>query len=73
MAMRLLEREREIEALGLLAAGLPSAEIAERLVVTTKTVDHHVSAVLSKLGVRTRIEAAARASELGVGPTPATG
>ena len=53
---------RELEVLGLLAEGLRNAEIAERLVVSPKTVDHHVSAVLRKLGVRTRGEAGAAAA-----------
>ena len=58
---------REVEVLVLLADGLRNAEIAERLVVSTKTVDHHVSAILSKLGVRSRHEARRRAAELGLG------
>jgi DNA-binding CsgD family transcriptional regulator len=55
---------REVEVLALLATGLRNAEIAERLVVSTKTIDHHVSAILRKLNVRTRGEAAATASRL---------
>jgi Bacterial regulatory proteins, luxR family len=47
--------------LSLLGQGLRNAEIAERLVVSPKTVDHHVSAVLRKLGMRTRAEAGAEA------------
>jgi DNA-binding CsgD family transcriptional regulator len=49
---------REMETWRLLAEGLRNAEIADRLSVSTKTVDHHVSAVLAKLGVRSRVEAA---------------
>jgi DNA-binding NarL/FixJ family response regulator len=52
---------RELEVLALLAQGLRNAQIAERLVVAHKTVDHHVSAILRKLGARTRGEAAALA------------
>jgi DNA-binding CsgD family transcriptional regulator len=57
---------RQLEVLGLVAEGLPNAEIADRLVLSTRTVDHHVSAILRKLGARTRGEAAAAARRLGV-------
>jgi DNA-binding NarL/FixJ family response regulator len=58
---------RQLEVLGLLAGGATNAEIAERLVVSPKTVDHHVSAVLAKLEVGSRREAAVVAQGLGIG------
>ena len=57
---------RQLAVLGLLREGLTNAEIADRLVLSVRTVDHHVAAVLDKLGVRSRREAAAAADELGV-------
>ncbi|HTU84305.1 MAG TPA: AAA family ATPase [Solirubrobacteraceae bacterium] len=61
---------RELDVLALLAEGLRNAQIAERLVVSEKTVDHHVSAILRKLDVRTRGEASAEAARLRLtGPT----
>ncbi len=58
--------EREMEVLALLADGLRNSEIASHLVVSTRTVDHHVSAILAKLGVRSRFEAAQKANALGI-------
>ncbi|MDX6277486.1 MAG: hypothetical protein QOJ72_1614 [Nocardioidaceae bacterium] len=57
---------REHEVLLLLAEGMTNAEIAERLFLSTKTVGHHVSAVLRKLEAPTRTRAAAVAAELGL-------
>jgi DNA-binding CsgD family transcriptional regulator len=57
---------RELQVLPLLAEGLRNSEIAARLVVSPKTVDHHVSAILRKLGVRSRGEAGAEAGRLGL-------
>ena len=51
---------REIEVLDLVAQGLRDAEIAERLFLSEKTVNHHVSAILRKLEVTTRTQAAAQ-------------
>jgi DNA-binding NarL/FixJ family response regulator len=57
---------RQTDVLGLLAAGLTNAEIAERLVISIRTADHHVSAILAKLGVHTRGDAVVAARELGL-------
>jgi ATP/maltotriose-dependent transcriptional regulator MalT len=58
--------ERELEVLGLIAAGLRNAEVAERLHVSTRTVDHHASAVFRKLDVHTRGEAITVSRRLGL-------
>jgi DNA-binding CsgD family transcriptional regulator/tetratricopeptide (TPR) repeat protein len=60
---------RQLEVLTLLADGLSNAQIADRLTVSAKTVDHHVSAVLGKLGVPSRGQAAAVARRRGLLPT----
>jgi DNA-binding CsgD family transcriptional regulator len=57
---------RELEVLALIAEGLRNAQIADPLVVSQKTVDHHVSAILRKLDVRTRAQAAREATRFGL-------
>lgn len=57
---------RQIDVLRLLSEGYTNASIATQLVLSVRTVDSHVTAVLGKLGVASRSEAAARAAELGV-------
>ena len=58
--------DRQVDVLSLLSQGFTNAEIADQLVVSPRTVDHHVSAILSKLGAETRREAARMAQDLGV-------
>jgi DNA-binding CsgD family transcriptional regulator/tetratricopeptide (TPR) repeat protein len=57
---------RELDVLALIAEGFRNAQIAERLIVSQKTVDHHVSAILRKLNVQNRGQAAAEAARLGL-------
>jgi DNA-binding NarL/FixJ family response regulator/tetratricopeptide (TPR) repeat protein len=57
---------REVDVLCLLADGLRNAAIAERLFLSTRTVDHHVSAILRKLDVTSRGEAVAQARRHGL-------
>lgn len=57
---------REQEVLATLALGLTNDEIGARLFVSSKTVDHHVSAILGKLGVRSRGAAVAEAHRTGL-------
>ena len=63
--------ERELEILGLIATGKENAEIAAELVISSLTVKNHVSSILSKLGLRSRAEAAAYAEREG-SKTPAS-
>jgi DNA-binding CsgD family transcriptional regulator len=57
---------RELEVLALVAQDLSNAAIAKRLYLSAKTVDHHASAILSKLGIASRREAAEAAYKLGI-------
>ena len=54
---------REAEIMTLVSQGLRNSAIAKRLFVSTRTVDRHVSAILSKLGVQARGEAVAMANK----------
>ena len=57
---------REAEVLSLVADGLSNGEIAERLFISRKTASVHVSNILGKLGVSTRVQAAALAHRQGL-------
>jgi DNA-binding CsgD family transcriptional regulator len=57
---------RELEVLTLIGAGMRNGDIAKRLVVSLKTVDNHVSAILRKLGVPNRAAAAEESARLGL-------
>jgi DNA-binding NarL/FixJ family response regulator len=57
---------REVEVLRLVAAGRTNPQIAEALYISARTASHHVSNILTKLGVATRVEAAGIAHHLGL-------
>jgi len=57
---------RELEVLRLAAAGLTNQQIAERLVISVRTVKKHIENIHGKLGAQNRTQAAARARELGL-------
>ncbi|MGZ4738951.1 MAG: LuxR C-terminal-related transcriptional regulator, partial [Ilumatobacteraceae bacterium] len=57
---------REVEVLRLLALGLTVRQVADRLVITAKTADHHVQHIYTKIGVSTRGAAALFAIENGI-------
>jgi DNA-binding NarL/FixJ family response regulator len=57
---------RQVDVLRLLDDGLTNAELADRLFLSIKTVDHHVSAILTKLDVGKRRDAVRKARELGL-------
>jgi DNA-binding CsgD family transcriptional regulator len=56
---------REQQVLALLSEGLPDREISRRLFISERTVHHHVSSVLSKIGVSSRTAAAREAARMG--------
>jgi DNA-binding NarL/FixJ family response regulator len=56
--------DRQLDVRALLVDGLSNDDIAARLVISHKTADHHVSAILGKLDVRSRGEAVAAAPRL---------
>jgi DNA-binding CsgD family transcriptional regulator len=58
--------DRQVDVLRLVAEGLSNAEIAAKLSLSPRTVDHHVSAVLAKLGVASRGQASVAAHRLGL-------
>jgi DNA-binding NarL/FixJ family response regulator len=58
--------QRQSEVAQLVVQGMTNAEIAAHLVVSIRTVDSHVAAILGKLGTRSRRELVTRAAELGV-------
>ncbi len=58
--------DRELEVLGYVASGYRNREIAERLNVTVKTVEYHLSNILGRLGARSRTEAVVRAWQVGM-------
>jgi DNA-binding NarL/FixJ family response regulator len=57
---------RELEVVRLVASGRTNREIADQLVLSTRTIDMHVRNILTKLGCRSRTEAATKASDLGL-------
>jgi len=57
--------DRQADVLALMADGLSNADIADRLFISPKTVEHHVSAIFAKLGVDSRARAIVKANELG--------
>jgi len=58
--------QRQVDVLNLLKEGLPNAEIARKLFISSKTADHHITAILSKLNVHSRIMAIKEAEKLGI-------
>jgi DNA-binding NarL/FixJ family response regulator len=59
---------RQLEVLRLVVEGLNNEQIADELYLSKKTVEHHVSAIYSKLGVDSRTQAVNAATEVGAVP-----
>jgi DNA-binding NarL/FixJ family response regulator len=59
---------RERDVLSLVSRGMTNAQIAQTLFISEKTAGHHVSRILSKLGVRNRAEAATHAARFEAAP-----
>ena len=57
---------RQLDVARLVARGLTNAELAQQLYISTRTADHHVSAVLAKLGLETRRDVVRQATDLGL-------
>jgi LuxR family maltose regulon positive regulatory protein len=57
---------RELEVLGLAAAGMTNQEIANQLVITVATVKSHLNHIFGKLGVKNRTQAGQKGRELGL-------
>jgi ATP/maltotriose-dependent transcriptional regulator MalT len=68
-----LSAAKETAVLALLAQGFSNSKLALRLHRSPKTIDHHVSAIFEKLGVRSRTEAVAAAFALGIVNRPVAG
>jgi DNA-binding CsgD family transcriptional regulator/tetratricopeptide (TPR) repeat protein len=58
--------DREVEVLAFIAAGLSNSAIAERLTLSSRTIDNHVASIFRKLGVQTREQASAEAARLSI-------
>ena len=58
--------DRELDVLALLKEGMQNKEIAARLYISAKTVDHHISSILLKLDINSRSKAVAEAVRLGI-------
>ena len=58
--------DRELHVLSLLKEGMQNKEIASRLYISVKTVDHHISSILLKLDINSRSKAVAQAVRLGI-------